>query len=140
MDNKSVKKNIRESRHAAGLSQAEMADRLGLSKTAYNNLESGGTKLISGKVEMIAEVLNTSAEKLVLGYEPVPKTSGRLKDMTEEFDVEKARIINDYEDQLEKLRKQFKTLNEYVELLKDSNRTKDEIISMLKKELAKSGK
>lgn len=138
MDNKSVKNNITRIRRAAGLSQGDMAERLGLSRTAYRNLEKGDTQLINGKVEQIAGILETSAEELVLGYSPSEKDSGRLKD---EFLAEKTELISEYEKEIARLRNHIATLTEHIELLKDSNRTKDEIISMLKKKLAEiSGK
>ena len=40
----------------SGISQAEMAERLGMSRTAYRNLESGDTRLISENVDRIAAV------------------------------------------------------------------------------------
>ncbi|MCM1176507.1 MAG: helix-turn-helix domain-containing protein [Bacteroidales bacterium] len=136
MDNNSVKENIRKIRRASGLSQSDMADRLGLSRTAYNNLEQGDTKLINGKVEQIAEIFNTTSEELVLGYKPFRKDSGKLKDIHAEFEAEKAEILGRHTAEIAKLQKQIETLTEYVEILKDSNRTKDEIISMLKKKLS----
>ncbi len=136
MDNNSVKENIKKTRRASGLSQSDMADRLGLSRTAYNNLEQGETKLISSKVEQIAEILNTTSEELVLGYKPFRKDSGKLKDIHAEFDAAKAEMVRRHTEEISKLQKQVETLSEYVEILKDSNRTKDEIISMLKKKLA----
>ena len=81
MDNNSVKENIARIRKASGISQTEMAERLGMSRTAYRNLEKGDTRLISETMEKIAAVLDRTPEELVLGYEPSAKDSRRVADI-----------------------------------------------------------
>lgn len=136
MDNNSVKENIKKTRRASGLSQSDMAEKLGMSRTAYNNLEQGETKIINSKIRQIAEILNTTSEELVLGYKPHRKDSGMLNDIYAEFDTAKAELRHNYMEEIAKMQKEIDKLNGYIEILKDSNRTKDEIISMLKKKLA----
>ena len=72
MDNDSVKDNIRNFRKIYKLTQSEMADKLGISRTAYRNIESGETRLISENVSRIADILHIRTEDLVLGYSPEP--------------------------------------------------------------------
>ena len=141
MDNATVKENITKVRKAAGISQSDMADRLGVSRTAYRNLEKGETRLISVNVEKIAEILNTTPEELVLGYKPDERdVSGRVKDIYAEFDSEKAEIRNGYEKEILRLREQIANMQEHIELLKDACKTKDEIIALLKKKLDGDGR
>lgn len=141
MDNATVKENITKVRKAAGISQSDMADRLGVSRTAYRNLEKGETRLISVNVEKIAEILNTTPEELVLGYKPDERdVSGRVKDIYAEFDSEKAEIRNRYEKEILRLREQIANMQEHIELLKDAGKTKDEIIALLKKKLDGDGR
>ena len=141
MDNATVKENITKVRKAAGISQSDMADRLGVSRTAYRNLEKGETRLISVNVEKIAEILNTTPEELVLGYKPDERdVSGRVKDIYAEFDSEKAEIRNGYEKEILRLREQIANMQEHIELLKDAGKTKDEIIALLKKKLDGDGR
>ena len=141
MDNSTVKENITKIRQAAGMSQSDMADRLGLSRTAYRNLEKGETRLISINVERIAEILDTTTEELVLGYKPDGReSSGRLKDICAEFDSEKASMRKEYEKEISRLKEQIASLHEHIELLKDACKTKDEIIALLKKRLDEDGR
>ena len=81
MDNISVKKNIAGIRIRKGLSQEAAAEKMGISRTAYRNIESGDTRLISDSIGKMAEVFGVSAEEILLGYEPVREDSDLLKDM-----------------------------------------------------------
>ena len=136
MNNYSVKKNISQKRKASGISQTEMADKLGLSRTAYRNIEMGDTRLISDKVEDIARLLDVTAEELVLGYKPSENMAMRFNDIEHEFEEERSAIIRQYESEMKRLENTIDTLNSYITALKDTLLTKDEMIAMLKKKLA----
>lgn len=139
MNNYSVKKNISQKRKASGISQTEMADKLGLSRTAYRNIEMGDTRLISDKVEDIARLLDVTAEELVLGYKPSENMAMRFNDIEHEFEEERSAIIRQYESEMNRLENTIDTLNSYITALKDTLLTKDEMIAMLKKKLADDG-
>ncbi len=139
MNNYSVKKNISQKRKASGISQTEMADKLGLSRTAYRNIEMGDTRLISDKVEDIARLLDVTAEELVLGYKPSENMAMRFNDIEHEFEEERSEIIRKYESEMKRLENTIDTLNSYITALKDTLLTKDEMIAMLKKKLADDG-
>ncbi len=139
MNNYSVKKNISQKRKASGISQTEMADKLGLSRTAYRNIEMGDTRLISDKVEDIARLLDVTAEELVLGYKPSENMAMRFNDIEHEFEEERSAIIRQYESEMKRLENTIDTLNSYITALKDTLLTKDEMIAMLKKKLADDG-
>ena len=85
MDNASIKSNIEKFRKASGISQSEMAERLGLSRTAYRNIEKGKTRLLSDILKRIAEELGKTTEELMLGYEPSSEGSRKLNDIREEY-------------------------------------------------------
>ena len=139
MNNYSVKKNISQKRKASGISQTEMADKLGLSRTAYRNIEMGDTRLISDKGEDIARLLDVTAEELVLGYKPSENMAMRFNDIEHEFEEERSAIIRQYESEMKRLENTIDTLNSYITALKDTLLTKDEMIAMLKKKLADDG-
>ena len=139
MNNYSVKKNISQKRKASGISQTEMADKLGLARTAYRNIEMGDTRLISDKVEDIARLLDVTAEELVLGYKPSENMAMRFNDIEHEFEEERSEIIRKYESEMKRLENTIDTLNSYITALKDTLLTKDEMIAMLKKKLADDG-
>lgn len=63
---------IRQKRLQKGLSQENMADSLGISTTAYGDLERGRTEITLPRMERIAEVLDTSLGEFL---ETVPKVN-----------------------------------------------------------------
>ena len=72
-DDKDIKNRIARYRREHNLSQAEIAERLSISQTAYYKIERGKTSLISEHLPKIADALDLSEEALVLGYEPGEK-------------------------------------------------------------------
>ena len=122
MDNTSIKDNIRRIRKEHGLTQEEMAHRLGISLTAYRDLEKGNTNIVNCNVIRLAHLLNTSTEELVLGYRPVRIPEENLREMKEEY----AGRIAELEKEVEYLRKLVKSQEEIIE-------TKNQIIEMLRK-------
>ena len=137
MDNNSVKENIIRRRKGLKLSQQDMADKIGMSRTAYRNIEKGETKLLSENVARIAEALEMDAEELVLGYSYDSAQSKTLKDekpyrrMYEELD---SRYLYDTRENAVWIKeREDYSLKEYIEVQKTLINTKDEIISMLRK-------
>lgn len=140
MDNDSVKDNIRNFRKRHRLTQSEMADKLGISRTAYRNIEMGETRLISENIEKIAGILEMDTAELVLGYAPYAKgrseegggqtlkdiriieTEKRYREENERMAAEIARLEN-----------KVTLLQQHLDTLKELIKTKDQIISMMKK-------
>ena len=85
MDNITIKQNIRKARTKRRITQEEMAARLGISLTAYRDLEKGGTSVVHGNVIKMAELLETSTEEIVLGYHPSELEAGTLEDVRTQY-------------------------------------------------------
>ena len=124
MDNNSIKDNIRKIRKAHKLTQEEIALQLGISITAYRDLEKGNTSVLNGNVVKIAELLDTPTEELVLGYRPSQIESMNLQE-----------IQADYSEKMDVLERRIKDLEKLVASNEEIIRGKNEIISMLKKRL-----
>ena len=124
MDNTSIKQNIRNIRRSRKLTQEEMAYRMGISLTAYRDLEKGGTSVVHGNVIRMAELLETSTEEIVLGYRPSQLESGTLEDVRAQ-----------YGNQICTLEQRVVDLEKLVCSLEGQVASKDEIIKMLKKRL-----
>ena len=124
MDNTSIKQNIRAIRRSRKITQEELAYRLGMSLTAYRDLEKGETSIVNTNLMKVAEELDTTTEELVLGYVPVQMAGPGVEDLREELGGQVVTLNRRIED-LEKL----------VHSLEETISTKNEIISMLKKSL-----
>ena len=124
MDNTTMKDNIRRIRKTRKLTQEEMALRLGISITAYRDLEKGNTSILNSNVYKIADLLDTPAEEIVLGYRPSQIEGASLKEMQQE-----------YSGKIESLKRRILDLEKLVLSLEETIGSKNEIISMLKKRL-----
>lgn len=122
MDNTSIKENIRKIRKQRKMTQEDMAHLLGISVTAYRDLERGNTSIMNAHVLKIAELLETSTEEVVLGYRPVQMPGKRLEEMQAEYSDK----INALETEIEYLRKLVKSLEETLA-------AKNQVIEMLQK-------
>ena len=139
MDNDSVKDNIRNFRKIYKLTQSEMADKLGISRTAYRNIESGETRLISENVSRIADILHIRTEDLVLGYSPEPgqkeknRRPGSISAQLAEMKRAHEKETEEMSSEIIRLKKDLQYLTRRIEDLEELLKTKDEIITMMKK-------
>ncbi len=135
MDNISVKKNITAIRKQLGLTQQEMADRMGISRNAYRRIESGETALVNDYLLRIASILDKTADELVLGYTP-PENYGRtLEDLREKYYQEGMEKEKKSREAIASLQQTVMAQEKRIALLEDLVKTKEEIIVMLKKEI-----
>lgn len=122
MDNKTVKENIYRIRKEKKITQQQMAERLGMSRNSYRRIESGDTVLVNDHIVQIADLLEMSPDELLLGDSA---SDGRK--VLDEMRVGYAQEISDRN-------RTISSLEERIRLLEDLVRTKDEIITMLKKQ------
>lgn len=134
MDNNSIKDNIRRIRKNRRLTQEDVALRLGISLTAYRDLERGSTNIVNGNIIRLAEEFETSTEELVLGYKPSQQTSKTLEEMAGRYQSR----VSLLEKQVEDMDKLIKTLEETIASKNEIIENNKEIITMLKKELGKA--
>ena len=98
-----------------------MAHKLDISLTAYRDLEKGSTSIMNANIIRMAEVLETSAEELVLGYRPVHSPAKLLED-----------IRSEYGGKISIMERRIADLEKLVDSLEETIRTKNEIITMLR--------
>ena len=122
MDKNSIKDNIRRIRKRSGMTQEDMAHELGISLTAYRDLERGATNIVNSNIARIAEITGTTTEE-VLGYTTVPDED-RIQDVQVEYGAK-----------IENLQTRINDLEKIVASLEDVIATKNEIISILKKHI-----
>lgn len=135
IDDSSIKHTIYFRRRMLGISQDEMASRLGIDRNTYGNLETGKTRIINRHMHAIAEQLGSSLEELLLGYQPVdPETIMHEGDLT--YDAKIQTLITGYETQLEadalRIEQQRKRIVELEAALQD----KTDLITFQKEKLA----
>lgn len=80
-----IGENIRKYRKAKGLTQTQLAEKLGTSQYVLTNYERGVNNPLATKMPEIAKVLDVSLDELYgiksgEGKEPEPKSSGKRRD------------------------------------------------------------
>ena len=133
MDEKTVKQRIKAYRKESKLSQKEIADKIGISRNAYIGIENGDTRIFNEKLQKIAELTDTTIEKLVLGYEPVENADIKLGEAKTEFNERFRSMQQDYESRLKEKDDTIALLKKLVDSLQESLRSKDSIIALLQK-------
>ncbi|MEA5005672.1 hypothetical protein SDC9_119084 [bioreactor metagenome] len=130
MDNKDIKKRIRELRESLGYTQEEVAHSLKMSQNSYRQLESGKTLLISKRLDQIAGVLKISVSELLIGVKP-------------ESAIEERLVIQEkiYKEQIERMESDYKIRSieqeDEIKRLKMALESKESIIGILKENLNK---
>ena len=137
MDETSIKENIGRERERLGLSQTEMAVRLGMDRNSYRNLEKGPTRIINSNMDKLSDILGVSKERLVLGYEPIDQEHSALHDYQERYLGEKQKMVEEYENRIRLLEMQLNHLNEKLEDLKQTLEAKDSFLQFALKRLEK---
>lgn len=86
---KKIGKKIQKAREEAGLSQGELASRLGLTQAAFSNYERGQRRLYLKAIEQIAKELNKSLNYFL------DDTAAAFDSKREEFQDETIAQINE---------------------------------------------
>ncbi len=132
MDSISVKKNILKTRKDLGLTQKEMADKLGISRTAYRNLEKGETKVYSSHISAMARLSGKNEEELVLGYVPRADEEQHLREMDNLAEQMKT-MQKQYEERIQDLLAKLAEKDDLIEFLKSNIRSQQSMLDYLSK-------
>lgn len=120
MNTELLKRNIRKQRKVMGMTQEELARRIGISRQAYNNIEHGRTRLVNKKLGKIADQLCVSVDRLLLGYEPSPDTDSLKRELSEKNEklAYSERQCSEMQIRLDGMKQLLSQQTSYIESLK----------------------
>lgn len=97
MDYYAIGQRIRKIRKARGLSQEQLAEKVGISTTHMSHIETANTKLSLSVFVDIAEALETQTDALLYddSRESVSQSLDELSRLLEGCDIKQARIITE---------------------------------------------
>lgn len=125
--------NIRKFREKAGLTQAMMAEELGIGRTTYINFETGRVNIFGKTLTLFARYFSVSEEEVIAAG----VSDGELRER-ESFEDEKKAIIEDYENRLSVLREKIGTMDRIIKAheltIKTLTDTNSYLMSRLKDE------
>lgn len=95
MDYYAIGQRIRKIRKARGLSQEQLAEKVGISTTHMSHIETANTKLSLSVFVDIAEALEIQTDALLYdnSRESVSRTLDELSKLLEKCDAKQARVI-----------------------------------------------
>ena len=133
MDNEDLKRNIEKLREEKNITQDQMADRIGVVRNTYRNIEKGKTRLISEHLPRIARTLETTPEALLIGYQPDRDAQRHGRELKEEFERRAAFEREEYEKELAERDKTIEILRDRLRRTEELLAAKEDIISLLRK-------
>ena len=135
MSNKKVKKNIAEVRNSMKLTQAEMAKKIGISRQAYINLESGKTAVINKQITKMAESCGLPEEKILFGYS-VDELSSNMLHESESHKEQLAAVIKEKDEAIEVLKEKLDILTQLIFAERQTVKTQIQLIDEMKTRIA----
>lgn len=97
MDYFAIGQRIRKTRRARGISQEQLAEKVGISTTHMSHIENANTKLSLAVFVQIAETLEVQADALLYDYpkENVSSATREISSILEQCDGQQAGIIKE---------------------------------------------
>jgi len=120
MDENTIRENLRKVRTSLGYTQADVADRLDISVTAYQKLESGKTKIINRHFYKCAEIFGVSTSELANGFKPVKDADSFLREAQESYGRRLNVMENGYIQEIQRKDREIERLND---IIKDKEET-----------------
>lgn len=133
MIEKTILDNIKAEREKLGLSQAAIADELGIGRTSYINFEKGKINIFCKTLILFSKFCGISIKDLVCGAD----ISESLLKESRDFKEQKKALIEDYEKRLSVLNEKYQASQQIIEAhettIKTLNETKDFLLTQLHK-------
>lgn len=132
MVEKKILDNIKRRRESLGLSQAGIAEELGIGRTSYINFEKGKVNLFCKTLVRFSEYCNTPIQDLI-----DDKATGDLLKDSSDFEEQRRALIEDYEKRLSVLNDKYQAAQRIIAAheitIKTLSETKDFLLSQLHK-------
>ncbi|WP_185731329.1 helix-turn-helix domain-containing protein [Larkinella rosea] len=138
-----IYENIRSFRAEKGLTQEDMAEKLGINQGSYARLERGETELTLKRLDQIAAIFEVDGTQIIqkgenlLEEDPrllvakihsLQKENERLKAQIKELELEGSEDISSYQKKISDLDKDLKHLKGINKILDDRILEKDKLI------------
>jgi len=126
--NKTIGERIRKHREEKGYSQENLAEKLHISRSAYQRIENGETNTWVNHLSSLCEELGISADELLTTDENFVQVnnhnessndngSGVIQNQTNNYNISE-KLIEQYEERIKELKDQIEELKEENKLLR----------------------
>ncbi len=125
LDETLMRENLRKARSSRGLTQAQVAESLDISVTAYQKIESGKTRILNPHFTKCASTLGVPLTELVNGFSPVKDAARTIEEMKESYGIKMKIQESDFLQEIQRRDREIERLNNVI-------KDKDETISTQK--------
>lgn len=123
MDVSKVRRRIKARREELGLTQGQVAKRVGITQPTYRDLEQGRTSLNLERLGQIAEALEVSIQELISGA----NSSGTLQAVNEETLLQLARQLQEAREGFEEAKSELKRERSFLRRLFGNKANPDQL-------------
>ncbi|MBR5176500.1 MAG: helix-turn-helix transcriptional regulator [Bacteroidales bacterium] len=131
IDENAIKENLKKTREERGITQAEIAESLKISVTAYQKIERGKTRILNKNFSKCAETLGVSIPELVMGFKPIRDAEDRIADMKESYGMKMRVQERGYIQEIQQRDREIERLNGIIKDKDDTINTQKLLISQL---------
>ena len=131
IDESAIKENLKKTREERGITQAEIAESLKISVTAYQKIEKGKTRILNKNFSKCAETLGVSSPELVMGFKPIRDAENRIADMEESYGIKMRVQERGYIQEIQQRDREIERLNGIIKDKDDTINTQKLLISQL---------
>ena len=131
IDESAIKENLKKTREERGITQAEIAESLKISVTAYQKIERGNTRILNKNFSKCAETLGVSIPELVMGFKPIRDAENRIADMEESYGIKMRVQERGYIQEIQQRDREIERLNGIIKDKDDTINTQKLLISQL---------
>lgn len=133
INDEQIRKNIRDRRKSLKIPITQFADRIGINRNTYSNIEKGPTHMINEHMEDIAKELKTTVDELIIGFVPGdPEKDPVLREKIREYDNQAISMARSYVHKIEEDALRIEQLVKRVKELEDALQDKTELNAFLK--------
>lgn len=136
LDENTIRENLRNKRIELGYTQADVADSLDISVTAYQKIESGRTRILNRNYSKCAAALGVSLSELINGFEPVKDAVAAMQEARESYGLKMKVQESGYLSEIQSRDREIERLKEVIKDKEDTISTQklliDQLMSRLK--------
>ena len=114
MDEATIRENLKKARNTLGYTQAQMAESLDISVTAYQKIESGKTRIINRNFSKCADSLGMTLPELVVGFKPVRDPEAELAEARQSYELKTKVLESRYINEILQMEKEIGRLKEAI--------------------------
>ena len=131
MDENTIRENLKQERIRTGLTQAGIAEQIGISVTAYQKIESGKTRILNPNFSKCASALGMSLSELVNVFVPVRDANAVIEDVRENYGLKMRVQESGFLSELQEKDREIERLKNYIKDKDDTIHTQKLLIEQL---------